>query len=72
MMKLIYKLAKLFKRRRVVLIDFDGVITIVWAKESSFGLTCYRYPMGYQACLLRADGTVAGPSYVERWEYYER
>ena len=70
-MKLAARLARMFGRRRVALQDFDGEVTIRWAKRNAFGLSCYRFPYGVRPCFLKEDGTVAQPNWVKLWKYDE-
>lgn len=66
-------LAPMFGRRVVYLQDFDGEVSKRWAKPTPFGLVCNRIGLfgGRDTeCLLLADGTVKGPSWVDRWAFH--
>ena len=70
-MKLAARLARMFGRRRVALQDFDGEVTIRWAKKTPFGLTCYRMGLDIAPCLLLEDGSVKVCDFVTAWKYDE-
>lgn len=61
-------LAPLFGRKVVYLLDFDGEVTKRWARETPFGLVCWRM-WSVKHVLLLPDGSVKGASYVKRWSY---
>lgn len=63
-------IAFLARRELVWLRDYDGEVVLRTARRAPFGLVCYRYPPGSGRCLLFPDGTLKGPSYVEKWEPY--
>ena len=70
-MKLAARLARMFGRRRVALQDFDGEVTIRWAKNTAFGLTCDRMGLNIAPCTLLEDGSVTRCSFVTAWKYDE-
>jgi hypothetical protein len=66
------RIAELLGRRRIVLIDHDGEETKRWAKPTVslvLGVyKCYRWRLPASGrCILYPDGSVEGPSYVEKW-----
>lgn len=63
-------IASLLGRRVVFLQDYDGHVVKRWAKPTPFGLVCNRFAFcgdDDTRCLLLPDGSIRGPSWVDRW-----